>query len=165
MAGILLSTICAVFLGTAAADTTNVFIIDNVVVKDFNGSQLNGKTISAYDITFSESGARTVRTHRITTAPSGNTISLTTESSSGFSTIGDSPLFQIDTENALIFLDGTLISEEKFKAIAVRDIANLEEMKGRSAAEFLQALKDEGKYDGETSGFGVISVTTKAKSE
>ena len=38
-------------------------------------------------------------------------------------------------------------------------------MRGRSAAEFLQALKEEGKYDGETSGLGVISVTTKAKSE
>ncbi|MBP5740189.1 MAG: hypothetical protein J6W59_00335 [Bacteroidales bacterium] len=166
MAGIILSTICAVFLGTAAADTTNVFIIDNVEVRNFNGSQLNGKTISAYDITYAEAGSRTIRKHIIKTAPSGNTINITTtDAPAGYSTVGDSPFFQVETENALIFLDGKLISEEEFKALAVKDVANLEEMKGRSATEFLQDLKDKGKYDGETSGFGIIVVTSKTRSE
>ena len=166
MAGIILSTMCAVFLGTAApsvqADTTNVFIIDSVQVKGFNGAQLNGKTISAYDITYTNVGSRTVRTHTIKTAPTGNTISFTTtETSSAFSADD----FQLDTENSLIFVNGTLVSEEEFKALDFKEIIGLEEMKGRSATEFLKALKEEGKFEGETDGQGVISVTTRAKSE
>ena len=45
----------------------------------------------------------------------------------------------------------------------VKDIAGLEEMRGRSAAEFLKALKEEGKYEGETDGRGVISVTARSR--
>lgn len=158
MAGIILSTVCAAFLGTAAlADTTNVFIIDNVEVKGFNGSQLNGKTISAYDITYTDAGARTVRTHIIKTAPSVNTISRTTTQ---VSPVYSSESFQFDTENSLIFVDGKLVSEEEFKALDIFDIAGIEELKGKYAAEFLKALKDKEEYDGETDGIGVISVTT-----
>lgn len=163
MAGIILSTICAVFLGTAAADTTNVFIIDNVEVKDFNGSQLNGKTISAYEITLTDAGSRTVRTHKIKTVPLGNTIRTTTEVSTELSSEMSSFLDQVDTENAVIIVNGVPVSEETFRALNFREITNLEEMRGNSASEFLQKLKEEGKYDGATEGKGVVAVTTRQR--
>ena len=164
MAGIILSTLCAVFLGTAAADTTNVFIIDNVEVKAFNGSQLNGKTISAYEITLTDAGAKTIRTHRIKTVPIGNTISVTTtQTSSGFSSEVSSFLDQVDTKDALLFVNGALVTEEVFRALDPKDITGLEELRGRPASEFLQKLKEEGKYDGSTEGKGVVSVTTRKR--
>ena len=168
MASIILSTICAVALGTAAvpanADTTNVFIIDNVEVKDFKGSQLNGKTISAYDITLTDVGSKKVRTHTIKTVPMGNTVNITTtNTSSGFSSELASFFDEIDMENSVFVVNGTVVSEEEFKALDVKDIAGLEEMRGRSATEFLKALKEEGKYEGETDGRGVISVTARSR--
>ena len=162
MACIILSALCAVFLGTAAADTTNVFIIDNVEVKGFNGSQLNGKTISAYEITLTDAGSKTIRTHRIKTVPIGNTISVTTtEVSPEFSSEMSSFFNKIDTKNAVIIVNGAFVTEEEFRALDYKDITNLEEMRGRSAAEYLQNLKKEGKYDGKTEGKGVVSVTTR----
>ena len=143
-------------------DITNVFFIDNVKVNDFRGSQLNGKTISAYDITVTDTGSKTVRTHMIKTAPMGNTISTTTtEMSPVLSSEMSSFLGQIDTENAVIIVNGVLVTEEMFRALDFKDITNLEEMRGRSAVEFLQNLKEEGKYDGETEGKGVVTVTTR----
>lgn len=167
MAGIILSTICTAALGMAAlpasADTTNVFIIDNVVVKNFNGSQLNGKTISAYDIVLSEAGSKTVRTHVIKTAPFGNTISYTkTETSPGTSSDDLIPFFRVDTSNAVIFLDGKLVSEAEFNAVDVNKISSINEMRGQSAVDYLRALRDEGKYDGTTEGLGVLVVTTRS---
>jgi hypothetical protein len=165
MAGIILSSICAIALSTAAlpasADTTNVFIIDNVEVKGFNGSQLNGKTISAYEIVLSEVGSKTVRTHLIKTAPFGNTVSYTmTETSPGTSPDELVSFFRVDTSGAVIFLDGKLVSEAEFNAVDVSKITSLEELKGQSAADYLRTLKDEGKYDGATEGRGVLVVTT-----
>ena len=66
-------------------------------------------------------------------------------------------------ENSVFVVNGTVVSEEEFKALDVKDIAGLEEMRGRSAAEFLKALKEEGKYEGETDGRGVISVTARSR--
>ena len=143
-------------------NTTNVFYIDNVKVKAFSGSQLNGKTISAYDITVTDTGSETIKTHMIKTAPMGNTISTTTtEVSPVFSSEMSSFLDQVETQNAVVFVNGVLVSEESFRALNFREITGLEEMKGKSAADFLVKMKEEGKYDGETSGLGVISVTTR----
>jgi len=152
------------FLGSnpGGKNATNVFYIDNVKVKDFSGSQLNGKTISSYDILVTDTGSETVRTHMIKTAPMGNTINTTTTVvSPEFSSEMSSFLDQIDTQNAVIFVNGIVVSEEAFRALKSRDITGLEEMKGKSAAEFLKSMKEEGKYDGETEGKGVVTVTTR----
>lgn len=143
-------------------NTTNVYFIDNVKVKSFSGSQLNGKTVSSYEMTVTDTGSETVRTHMIETAPMGNTINTTTTSvSSGFSSEMSSFLDQIDTQNAVILVNGIVVSEEAFRALNFREITGIEEMRGRSAAEFLQNLKEEGKYDGKTEGKGVVTVTTR----
>ena len=164
MAGIILSTICAVALGTAAlpasADTTDIYMIDNVEVKNFDGSQLNGRTISTYNINRTTVGSEPVRVHIIKTVPFGKTIRITPE------VAGPSPedLLHVpieEMENPVFFLDGARISELAFKSMAVKDIANIESFKAAAASEYLQRLKDEGKYDGTTEGRDVIVVTTK----
>lgn len=166
MASIIISTICAAALSAAAlpasADTTNLYIIDNVVVKNFNGSQLNGKTISAYDITFSEAGSKTVRTHTIKTEPFGNTVSFSsTETTPGMPSAAIVSFPQVDTENSVIFINGRLASEAEFKALDSRKITGLNVLKGQSAVDFLEKLKEEGKYEAEIDDRGVVSVTTR----
>ena len=163
MASIILSTICAALIGTAAlpakADTTNVYIIDNVVVKSFSGSQLNGKTISAYDIQLSTSGSRVIRTHTIKTAPFGKTITITPAETSAPKPTDFLPYPLEELRNVVYFLDGELLSEEAFLAMNGKDIAGVKVFKEMAATEYLQGLKDEGKYDGPTSGRDVVVVT------
>ena len=163
MAGIILSTICAAFLGTATlpanADTTNVYIIDNVEVKDFSGTQLNGKTISAYDITLSTAGSRIVRTHIIKTAPFGTTINITPAETSGPKPTDFLPYPLNELKNVVYFLDGELISEEAFLSMSGKDIGGVKVLKEMAATEDLQGLKDEGKFYGPTVSRDVVVVT------
>ena len=143
-------------------DTTNVFIIDNVVVKGFNGFQLNGKTISAYEISLTDTGARMVRTHMIKTVPMGNTVSITTtDASSGFASEVSAFFSQVNTDNAVFVINGEVVIEEEFLALEAKDVTGLEELRGKPATELLKNLKEEGKYDGETEGKAVISVTAR----
>ena len=164
MAGIILSTIFAVALSAAApsvqADTTDVYMIDNVEVKNFNGSQLNGKTIATYNISRTMVGSEPARVHIIKTVPSAKTMRITPEVN------GPSPEDLLhfplgELANPVFFLDGVRISELAFKSLDVNNIANVEAFKEAAASEYLQALKEEGKYDGVTEGRGVIVVTTK----
>ena len=163
MASIILSTICAAFLGTAAlpanADTTNVYIIDNVVVRNFSGSQLNGKTISAYDIQLSTSGSRVIRTHTIKTAPFGKTITIKPAETSGPKPTDFLPYPLEELHNVVYFLNGEMISEEAFLSLNGKDIAGVKVFKEMSATEYLLELMDEGKYDGPTTGRDVVVVT------
>ena len=165
MASIILSTIYAAFLGTAAlpanADTTNVYIIDNVEVRNFSGSQLNGKTISAYDIKLSTSGSRTIRTHIIKTAPFGKTITITPAETSGPKPT-DFLIYPLEElRNVVYFLDGELLSEEAFLSMSGKDIGSVMVYKEMAATEYLQSLKDKGKYNGPTAGRDVVVVTGK----
>ncbi len=61
----LISMICALNMsvGTPAVDTMNVYVIDKVMIENFDGSQLKGKTVLDYSITLCNG----VRTHNITT--------------------------------------------------------------------------------------------------
>ena len=163
MAGIILSTICAAFLGTATlpanADTTNVYIIDNVEVKNFTGTQLNGKTISAYDVTLSNAGSRIIRTHIIKTAPFGKTINITPAETSGPKPTDFLPYPLEELKNVVYFLNGELISEEAFLAMSGKEIGGVKVFRATAASEYLQGLKDEGKFDGPTVGRDVVIVT------
>ena len=57
--------ICALNMsvGTPAVDTVDVYVIDKVMIENFDGSQLKGKTVLNYTITLCEG----IRTHNITT--------------------------------------------------------------------------------------------------
>lgn len=54
---------------TLSAQQT-IYVIDNVTVKNFDGSQLQGKTIKDYQISTQGSGKKAVTVHSITTGPS-----------------------------------------------------------------------------------------------
>ena len=51
-----------------------IYVIDNVTVDNFDGSQLKGKNIKDYQITTTGKGAKAITVHAITTAPSINVI-------------------------------------------------------------------------------------------
>ena len=51
-----------------------IYVIDNVTVDNFDGSQLKGKNIKDYQITTTGKGAKAITVHAITTAPSVNAI-------------------------------------------------------------------------------------------
>ena len=54
----------------------NIYVIDNVTVENFDGSQLQGKTIKDYHISKQGSGKKAVTVHAITTAPRDVTVSV-----------------------------------------------------------------------------------------
>lgn len=163
---LLLSTICAVALGAASpsvqADTTDIYMIDYVEVKDFNGSQLVGKTISTYNINVTNVGSRVVQTHIIKTVLSGNSMKAAAPGlSPGFA--GLVPLEPAEIDNAVFFLNGSRVSQQTFNYLDTNDIAEVKALKGAEAAEYLRSLKKNDEYDGETDGRGVVIVTTKSR--
>ena len=164
MTGFILSAICAVALGSAAlpvsADTTDVYLIDYVEVKDFNGSQLVGKTISTYNINLSMVGSEMVRTHIIKTVLSGNAVEVAAKGLSP-EIAGLIPLSPEERGSAVFFLNGARVSELTFNYLDVNDIADIKTLTGDEAAEYLLSLKEKKRYDGVTDGRGVVIVTTK----
>ena len=54
----------------------NIYVIDNVTVKNFDGTQLQGKIITNYQISTQGSGKKAVTVHAITTAPTDVTVSV-----------------------------------------------------------------------------------------
>ena len=168
MTSLLLSAICAVAMGAASpsvlADTTDVYVIDYVEVKDFNGSQLVGKTISTYNINLTNAGSGTVRTHIIKTVLSGNTANVATREMSP-EMAGLINLSPAEMGNAVFFLNGARVSQLTFNYLNANDIAEIKTLKGAEAAEYLQSLKRNREYDGETAGRGVVVVTTKSRNQ
>ena len=166
MTGLFLSAVCAVALGAASpsvqADTTDVYVIDYVKVKDFDGTQLVGKTISTYNVNLTDEGSRTVRTHIIKTVLSGNTVQVATREMPSEM----AALIKLSPEemgNAVFFLNGSRVSQLTLNYLAADDIAEIKTLKGTEAAEYLQSLKKNREYDGETAGRGVVVVTTKSR--
>ena len=58
---------------TLSAQQT-IYVIDNVTVQKFDGSQLQGKIIKNYQISTQGSGKKAVTVHAITTAPATTTV-------------------------------------------------------------------------------------------
>lgn len=54
----------------------NIYVIDSVTVKNFDGTQLQGKIITNYQISTQGSGKKAVTVHAITTAPTDVTVSV-----------------------------------------------------------------------------------------
>ena len=67
---------------TLSAQQT-IYVIDNVTVKNFDGSQLQGKTIKDYQISTQGSGKKAVTVHSITTGPSTLMMSISPVGESG----------------------------------------------------------------------------------
>lgn len=144
MRTILFTVFCALVLNVQAyeikKDTIDRYIIDKQVVTRFNGSQLEGKTISKYMIAYKTVGNVVERNHVIYTG--SNKISLNT---SGYPS-------KIKYEG-LIIVNGKEGSNESLSSIKTEDIANMEIYKPGS--KVANSYGEKGKN-------GVMMITTKA---
>lgn len=193
MTSIILSTICALALNagqvppqpqhtvpvTIAVDTLNLYIIDSEPVRNFNGSQLLGKTITSYKISKAQIGDTPVTVHTIGTKDGAGDQTvvigygvLKTGDNSGsddVTVISPGEKIRIRTTSPSVSVDdivyivgGKQISSEEFKKLDPKDIKSIEVIKDSSAAKYLQDLKDRGRYQGDVNASGgVIIVTLK----
>lgn len=145
MRKILFALFCILVLNAQAyeikKDTIDRYIIDKQVVDRFNGSQLEGKTISKYMIAYKTVGNVVEKNHVIYTESSK--ISLKSSPS------------KIKYEG-LILVDGKEMSNESLGSLKTEDIANMEIYKAGS--------KVAGSY-GKKGKNGVVKITTKAGKE
>ncbi len=130
----LISMICALNMsvGTPVVDTVNVYVIDKVMIENFDGSQLKGKTVLDYTITLCNG----IRTHNITT-----------QQGSGQSSSMDSKPKMIYVVNSKV------VPENVLNAIKPNNIKEMRVIKNADSPEAR-------KYNS-GSGASVIIVTTK----
>ena len=139
-----------------------LYVIDNVTVDKFDGSQLKGKTIRDYKISTTGSGRKTVTVHSITTGPSvisfsGEELERLRQQTDRFRIQADSLMKsgalqkQLNTYGQFRYvIDGTLVDDgSAFRSIAPGDIA------GISVLNRTESKKKYG-FDGT-----IIEVTTR----
>ena len=120
-------------------DTIDKYVIDKQTIERFNGTQLEGKTISKYIIAYKDAGNVVEKMHFI----------LTGNESVSFS---NTPIKQSKYEG-LVIVDGKEMSSDDFSKINAKDIASMKVYKaGSKVAESY----------GETGKNGVLWITTKA---
>lgn len=113
----ILSAVCALVLGTSAmtsqADTVNVYMINGEKVTNFDGSQIIGKTVSAYRIG--------IATNNATGEVSKVHIIETTKPMSSFVVNGD----HISGKDVLYVVDGVKTSSLDFIKIKQENIGSM----------------------------------------
>lgn len=148
MRTILLTALCAVVISSQAKvanDTIDKYIIDKQPVAHFNGSQLVGKYISKYKITYKKGRGVVERRHVISTDDVVE--KAVREIGNGNVSIASM------TKKPLILVDGVETSPAKFAKIKPEEIAHIEVIKDTDLAT---------KQWGSKGLNGVIIVTTKA---
>lgn len=143
MGTILLSAFCALALNMQSVeikkDTIDKYIIDKQVIERFNGSQLEGKTVSKYMIVYKDAGNVIEKTHVIIT--DGVNISFKNKSAN-----------QVKYEG-LVMVDGKEMSSSDFRKMNAEEIASMKVYKAGSKV---------AKSYGEKGKNGVLWITTKA---
>ena len=126
--------ICALNMsvGTLGADTVDVYVIDKVMIENFDGSQLKGKTVLNYTITLCDG----IRTHNITTHQ---------RSEKSTSTASKPKMIYV--------VNGKVVSQNELNAIKPDNIKEMRVIKNPDSPEAR-------KYNS-GSGASVIIVTTK----
>ena len=66
-------------------------------------------------------------------------------------------------DDIVYIVDGKQTSSDDFRKLDPKNIKSIEVMKGSSAAKYLQDLKDQGKYQGETNAPGGLIIVTLKK--
>ena len=185
MTSIILSSVCALALNAAAlpaqVDTNDLYLIDNARVENFNGSQLDGKTVVSYKIMRENVAGVPTRVHFITTnAPKDGSTPVVVMASPGLNDVtvvsldkAEHPSITIrstdpskSVDDILFFVDGKQIASDEFKKLDPKDIASMEVMKDASAEAYLQGLKDQGLVPKDINPKGgVILVRTKKGSK
>lgn len=166
--------ICAVAVGaearTVKSDTVNQYVIDNHKVANFDGSQLNGKTVAKYSIETTNSGKNVVKVHKITTTGSAQAGDGDVQNVYAYKQVSDNneqvvvvgygrqaktPIGIVNlpgAEDLMLIVDGVEVSTDEFKNMSPNDIESMEVLKDSSAKKYT-----------DKEGVGVILITTKAK--
>lgn len=152
----LLSALCAMFFNThnedMRKDTIDRYVIDKQPIEHFDGTQLEGKTISKYIIAYKDAGNIVERKHVIFTHKKNVTIG----------NVG------INTTMNGYYLDGnSLVSDDIFSGIFIvdgKETSVHELVNVGNEIEHINVFKpgsDVAKSYGEKGNNGVIMVTTK----
>ena len=153
MGTILLSAFCALALNAQSAevkkDTIDKYVIDKQVVERFDGTQLEGKTISKYIIAYKDAGNVVEKTHVIYTG--GPTISIAPGMLKGsfYISSGNKSV----SEKMFVIVDGKEMECNDISQLKTEEIASVEVYKAGS--KVAQSYGEKGKN-------GVLWVTTKA---
>ena len=180
MTSIILSTICAIALNaaplSAPADTIIAYAIDGQKIEHFDGSQLVGKKIAAYEIIKLDAMEGPTILHSILTEEGAIKSDLVVingvkhEEDASFKLNGAITIRSVDPSYSLddivYVLDGKVITADDFKKLDPRGIESITVLKDAPAEPVLQSLRDQGKYQGDVNpAGGVIVVTTKKGSK
>lgn len=147
MGTLLLSVFCVLVLNVQPAeikkDTINKYVIDKHVIEHFDGTQLEGKTISKYIIAYKDSGNFVEKMHVIYTVNnflSANELVELEEAVNG-------PIY-----DGLILVDGKEMNKKQLKEIKAKDIVSVNTYKPDSKV---------AKSHGEKGKNGVLVILTK----
>ena len=168
MGTILLSAFCALALNVQPAevkkDTIDKYVIDKQVIGRFDGTQLEGKTISKYIIAYKDAGNVVEKTHVIYTEATGSSVGTlstpvkiqlkrTEDASVGSMIINlDKPVNGLEYK-ALVVVDGKEMSTFDFSKMNAEEIASMQVYNAGSKV---------AKSYGEKGKNGVLWITTKA---
>ncbi len=152
----LLSALCAMFFNThneeIRKDTIDRYVIDKQIVENFDGTQLEGKTISKYIIAYKDAGNVVERKHVIFTHKNSLTIgnvAINTKTKGNY--LDGNSLVSGDVFSGIFIVDGKETSVHELVNVA-NDIEHINVFKPGS---------DVAKSYGEKGNNGVIVVTTK----
>lgn len=152
----LLSALCAMFFNThneeIRKDTIDRYVIDKQIVENFDGTQLEGKTISKYIIAYKDAGSVVERKHVIFTCKNSVTIgNVAINSTTNGNYLDGNSLVSGDVFSGIFIVDGKETSVHELVNVA-NDIEHINVFKPGS---------DVAKSYGEKGNNGVIVVTTK----
>lgn len=152
----LLSALCAMFFNThneeIRKDTIDRYVIDKQIVENFDGTQLEGKTISKYIIAYKDAGNVVERKHVIFTHKNSVTIgNVAINSTTNGNYLDGNSLVRGDVFSGIFIVDGKETSVHELVNVA-NDIEHINVFKPGS---------DVAKSYGEKGNNGVIVVTTK----
>lgn len=156
MKALLTFALCAFSLGIHASalpkDTVDRYMIDNVAIDKFDGTQLMDKTIDNYTITYKKNG-KSVEKHHVITTKKSNKLSGKVIGIKGMSECKD-------RNNTLVLLNGKEVTFSEATSLKPEDISNVTILKaGSEAAKAI--LKQRGRTDkGE-----VMIITSNLKEE
>ena len=151
--------LCACVLGIQASalpkDTVDSYVIDNVAIAKFDGTQLVGKTIDKYTIAYKGNGKSVEKCHVITTRKSDKVIDIKGKviNIKGMSECKD-------VNKALILLNGKEVTFSETTSLKPEDISNVTILKAGS-----KAAKAILKQRGRTGNGEVMIITSKVNEE
>jgi len=142
MKTILLSVLCTLALNVQSMeikkDTIDKYVIDKQVIERFNGTQLEGKTISKYIIAYKNVGNMVEKNHIIMTEGKGASL--------------NGEVNQMKYEG-LIIIDGKEATTNELSHLKAEEIAKMENYKAGS--KVAESYGKKGKK-------GIMMITTKA---